>query len=763
MTNWDNIVEDKDLEKAARLRRNPYNEKKDYTSARVDIETEGWTVVSQYADPRYTKYRKAKPVGEQFEDAVWMMFYNMGFSAMNRNNQFRMVNDPNNPALTKQIDVFAVDDEIVFIIECKTAENPEEPRTVNFKTDIEALRGSTEYLQKETQKKYPGRKVVFVWASRGLILGAKDKERLKEWNIVHFDDSTIQYYQDLTTHLGRAARYQLLGNILQGRTIKNLDTDVVAVEGHMGGLVYYSFLIEPDKLLKIGYVLHRSSAGSDTMDTYQRLIKKKRLTEIRKFVNGGGYFPNSIVISIDTGKKDFSFSPAPGSSQIPESKSRCGILHLPKKYHSAYIIDGQHRLYGYSETIYASSDCIPVVAFVDLSGQRQLELFMEINENQKAVNKTLRTILNKDMFWGSSDKSEQRKAIQSKIAQDLGSDSRSPLLARVRINDDDLETNTRCITVEALQAAISRCGFLSEYGKNNVLRNRGTLDFDNIDKTAEHLFEYLIETLRVIQTKCPEQWKRGKDGFLTINRGIQACIRIIDDITTLLFNEGKIAPLKDSIEKMVTEVGFYLEPLCKYFNEMNDEQEHELKNTYGTNGEVKFYRYFQKRIADTYKEYNPEGMEDYFEDMSKKYNNETRDYLGKIENAVRLLIAKTLDIRDNSKEWQSSIPKDILVRIHQEAYEKQLEGEDVVEWSLTTFKDFSDIASYGSNWSKYFDVVLTQPEDRGKGKKEEKLNWLNVCESETKKLLKNQSYSVSRGTYNYITRIYSWLCKEIKQ
>lgn len=760
MTNWDNVVDGKELDKAAKLRRNSFNERKDYTSAKDDIEAEGWTVVSVYANPKYTKFRKEKPSGERFEDTIWMMFYNMGFYSMNRDNKFRMVNDPNNPALTKQIDVIAVEDEVVFIIECKTSENPEEPRPVNFKTDIEALRGSKEYLQKEVLKRYPDRKVVFVWASRGLILGNKDKERLKEWNIIHFDDSAIQYYQDLTTHLGRAARYQLLGNVLQGRTIKNLDTDVVAVEGRMGGLTYYSFLIEPEKLLKIGYVLHRSSAGSDTMDTYQRLIKKKRLEEIRKFVNNGGYFPNSIVVSIDSGKKDFSFSPAPLSSQVDGSKSRCGVLHLPKKYHSAYIIDGQHRLYGYSETKYASSDCIPVVAFVDLSGQQQLELFMDINENQKAVNKTLRTILNKDMFWGSDDKAEQRKAIQSKIAQDLGCDSRSPLLSRVRINDDDAETNTRCITVEALQAVIARCGFLSEYGKKNVLKKAGTIDFDNIDKTAEHLFEYLIENLRYIQTKCPDQWKRGKEGFLTINRGIQACIRVIDDITTMLVKEGKINPLKDNLDKMVAEVGFYLNPLCDYFNGMNVDQEHDLKNTYGTNGEVKFYRYFQKQIADTYKDYAPEGLESYFEDMSKKYNNETRALLLKIENAVRELIGKTLSVSETSRTWQAFIPKDILRRIHQEAYEKQLDGEDVSEWTLTSFKDFSVIATYGANWSKYFDLLLTRPEDKGKGKKEEKLSWLEMCEAERAKLQKNQNYSVSRSTFDTIKSIYRWLCRE---
>lgn len=40
------------------------------------------------------------------------------------------------------------------------------------------------------------------------------------------------------------------------------------------------------------------------MPTYQRIIKKQRLKEIRKFIDNKGFFPNSLIISIDTnGKK----------------------------------------------------------------------------------------------------------------------------------------------------------------------------------------------------------------------------------------------------------------------------------------------------------------------------------------------------------------------------------------------------------------------------------------------------------------------------
>ena len=220
MTNWDNIVEDKDLKKAAKQRKNPYYEEKDYTSSKTDKEIDGWEAVSLYANERFTKYRKPKPFDEIFEDKVWIMFYNMGFDAMNKDRNFKMQNDPKNPQLTKQIDVFAAEEETVFIIECKAAESP---RDVNFKTDLEALRGNMDYLRAEAKKIYKNRKVIFVWATSNIILGPKDLERLNEWKIVHFDDAVVQYYENLSQHLGHAAKYQLLGNILKNQEIKKHD------------------------------------------------------------------------------------------------------------------------------------------------------------------------------------------------------------------------------------------------------------------------------------------------------------------------------------------------------------------------------------------------------------------------------------------------------------------------------------------------------------------------------------------------------------
>lgn len=90
--------------------------------------------------------------------------------------------------------------------------------------------------------------------------------------------------------MGTCSRYQLLGNLFANQEIRNMDDKIPAIQGEMGGHKYYSFSIEPERLLKIGYVLHRNEANKNMMPTYQRLIKKKRLADVQGLSIPAGIF-----------------------------------------------------------------------------------------------------------------------------------------------------------------------------------------------------------------------------------------------------------------------------------------------------------------------------------------------------------------------------------------------------------------------------------------------------------------------------------------
>lgn len=758
MTNWENVVSSKDLLSAKNKRKNLYIEDKQRKIALAELEEEGWEFVKDYADPKYVKVRKLKPFDEQFEDKIWLLLYQMGFNELNKDRNFRLEYDYHNPDHTQQIDVFAVDEEVALIVECKSAETQKDGV---FKKEIEALHGQMDGLRKKVISKYPGRKVKFIWAVHNYIMSQKDIERLRDWGIIFFSDSTIQYYCELVKHLGSCAKYQLLGNLLANTEISNMENQIPAIKGKMGGFDYYEFSIEPEKLLKIGYVLHRSEANKAMMPTYQRIIKKKRLKEVQTFINNGGYFPNSLIISIDTNGKGVRFDPSP--TKVDGALSKLGVLYLPKRYHSVYIIDGQHRLNGYSDTKFSQTNTIPVVAFIDLKRTDQLKLFMDINENQKSVSKTLRVTLSSDMLWDSPDYNDRMEALRSKIAQMCGEEPTSPLLGRVVIGEDE-KNPTKCITIEAIQLALKRTHFFSTFGKHNTITIDGSFDVGDNDAIVGLFYPFLEGCFKILKTNCENEWVAGDQGILTINRGIQGVIRVIDDIVDHLIKQNKIAPKSQSqkLESLLDEVEYYLEPLVSYFNTIDDSRRKELKGFLGGGGETKFWRSFQKVISESRSDFNPEGLNEYIENETKQFNVESREYLSTIETCVKSIISHNL-LEYYGENWLiKGIPKSIYKSAEKTASDKNYEllsndEEGSFEiWDCITLADCREIVCYSHNWRDIFENILTRPEDAKLTTKEQKSEWILTMSKEINKISK-PTYSVPKSTFELISSVYKWL------
>ena len=756
MTNWENIVSGKELITAKNKRKNLYIEARERKVALEELEEEGWEYVKDYADSKFVKVRKEKPFFERFEDQIWLLFFQMGFKHLNRDANFKMNYDFNNPDFTQQIDVFAADDETILIVECKSSEDLNE---VQFKKDIEKFHGQMEGLRKCALKRYPGRKVKFIWATHNCIMSAKDIKRLQEWDIIFFSDSTIQYYSELVKHLGACSRYQLLGNLLANTEIKKMQNKVLAIKGKMGGHEYYEFSIEPEKLLKIGYVLHRNEANKNMMPTYQRIIKRKRLKEVQSFINDGGYFPNSIIISIDSGGRKLQFDESP--TKLDDSISKIGVLHLPKRYHSAYIIDGQHRLYGYSDSEYANTNSIPIVAFVDLDRSEQLKLFMDINENQKSVSKTLRITLNSDMLWDSPNLNERRDAIRSKIAQMCGEEQSSPLLGRVVIGEDE-KNNIKCITIQAIQLALQKCSFFSTFAKNNTIATNGSFDVGDNQATIDRFYPFLEGCFKTVKNECETEWSLGEQGILTINRGIQGIIRIINDVVNLLIAQNKISPLTQDIDDIINEVEYYMSPLLNHINKLTEEQRIELKSFYGGGAENKYLHYFQKVIHDSLTDFNPEGLEEYIENTTKEYNATSKEYIYAIEEKLKDVIAESLQEYYGDKWLIKGLPKTTYKEAEKAASDKNYEllsndeESDIEPWDCISLSDCKDIVVYSRNWSEIFESIITRPEDLILSTKEQKTEWINTISKEQNKLSKS-TYSVPKSSFELISNIYAWL------
>lgn len=718
---------------------------------------DGWEVDKEFKTKM--RMKKLKSPDLAFEDSVWATFANLGFEYLNSDRSFK-VPYSDDYCLTQQIDVFAADRETILIIECKSTQG--EPKKGNFKETIEAIGGKKAGIIKSIKSFFPNskQKIKFILATNNYYLSEPDKERLEKFDIIHFDEDIITYYQELTKHLGLSAKYQLLGGLFEGQTIPELDNRIPAIQGKLGGHTYYSFSIEPEKLLKIGYVLHRNKANVKLMPTYQRLIKKTRLKSVQDFIDNGGFFPNSIIINVDNKGKKLKFDQA--SPQVEDAISKIGILHLPKNYRSAYIIDGQHRLYGYANSEYKSKNSIPVVAFVDLDRREQVKVFMQINENQKAVPKNLKNTLNADLLWDSESLDDRIKALKLQLAQGLGEEKFSPLYDRVIIGENN-KTPSRCITIDTINNGLNRSNFFGSFSKVSIKAD-GTFYKGNNEETYNSLLKFLTGSFAYIKEQLYSEWIKGEegDGFLAINAGIESLIRIFSDIIDLLVKDGTVATKIDKADTIVEETKYYLDPLIDFLKSLPLEKKIELRKSYGTAGRVKYWRLLQKAINNARPEFKPDGLNEYWKDEEQAFNEESFKMIRDLETFMKEDFKKKLEIHFGENWFKKGIPQQLYIDSITLAAKKNIEtesdSEEVQPWDCLHIIDYRKIAQYGKNWSEIFEKSYTKPgEEKISGGKEAKTKWMQKLEK-----IRNQnfhSYSVKEEEYTFLKELHDWLIK----
>ncbi|MCO7126119.1 DGQHR domain-containing protein [Sporolactobacillus shoreicorticis] len=750
---WEKIVSEKDLIVTKRQRSKIHTTEKFLKSQKDEKLLEGWEFDKEYK--KNIRLRKLKSLDEQFEDEVWMIFANLGFKNLNQDRKFEIQYDPSNESATKQIDVFAADDETVIIVECKTSEKIKKG---NFKDAIEAFGGIQQGLIRAIKLKYPNRKYKFIFATKNCYLSEPDAKRLESFNILHFDENDIRYYRELGKHLGHCARFQLLGNLFAGQKIPGIDNVIPAIEGKMGGHTYYSFSIEPEKLLKIGYVLHRNNANNDLMPTYQRIIKKSRLKSVQNFVDNGGFFPNSIIINLDTNgrKLQFDFSDKHAENSI----AKIGLLHLPQVYRSAYIIDGQHRLYGYADSKYASKNTLPVVAFIDLSKEEQVKLFMDINENQKMVSKNLRLTLETDLFWDSPILSNQRKALQLRIAQRLGDDKFSPLYNRVLIGENE-KSVTCCITIDSIQSALSTSTFFTRYDHRNLIINNGTFDFGKNDASFNLFYPFVKNCLEYINNSLQEEWEKGEsdNGILTINLGIYGLIKVLNDIVEHLVDQKQINPTSDRLDTTVDAVEKYLIPLVRFYKDISPKEREQLRKQRGSGGRSVYWRTLQQAINSELPDFLPPGLHEWIFANKRVYNDDTYKKLNEIFQFIKSDIRDKLQQKYGENWFVSGLPKAVYDRANKLAsdynYERGSTGQNKEPWDFIRLNDCRSIAVKSGNWAELFESTYAFSNNQKKrGGKMVKTEWLGrLADLQNKNF---QSYSVPQSEYEFVKKMYDW-------
>jgi DNA sulfur modification protein DndB len=719
----------------------------------TELEAQGWVADSVLKTK--TRLRKEKSHDVAFEDRVWAAFARLEFPILNRDRAFQ-VDYGDGPHQRAPFSVFAADDEVALVVLCRSAESI---RSGRFRREIEAISLCKEGLVRRIREEFPGRKVRFALATNNFAVSREVQDRLLDAGIRHISEDAVEYFLGLADHLGSAAKYQLLGAFFSGEKIPNLEPRVPAIRGSMGGHAYYSFAIEPERLLKLSYVLHRNQANSALMPTYQRLIRKSRLKKVAAFVDGGGFFPNSVIVNIETERRGGLRFESAGKT---EGTAKLGILHLPPTFRAAYIIDGQHRLYGYAQSDRAGDDLIPVVAFVNLDRSEQVRLFMQINENQQAVPKNLRNTLNSDLLWDSTDHRERARALRLRIAQHLGDKKTSPLYDRILVGEN-AKTGTRSITIDAISNGLSRGEFIGTFTKTGA-KTLGTFYGGDSQSTFDLLTPFLELAFGFLRDQLPNQWALGSSegGFVFMNNGVEGFLRVLSDVVSYLVNEDRVEPRTAAPEDTFRACRPYLVPLGRHLADLSTEEAAEYRKMYGSGAGLRYYRLLQQAIRAARPEFDPPGLAEWLAAQDKRFVSEGIAIVTDLEAFLKHDVRQRLQDEFHSDWEKHGIPRSLRKESAERAVEKNLDleaEEELDPWDCLYLIDYKTILGQnGELWRRRFAKRYTRPGDEGlPGSFKKRLSWLNDLNR-----IRNDTHHgrpIDESDFAFLVELRSWLLR----
>jgi len=714
-------------------------------------EKDGWDKHTK--NKKSYKLSKPKPAAEQLEDELWCIVAEMGFKELS-SGRFFAIETKKDPK-PRQIDIFAKDEEVALVIECTQCAIPTKKDMTSLIQKIAAIKDG---VSKSISVHY-GRetkiKPKFIIATRNVEWRPVDIEKCDTQGISILTETEIEYYQAITKHLKSAARYQFHAHIFSGATIPALKKTIPATRGTMGGVPFYNFLIKPDDLLKISYVGHKASRTEDDIETYQRMLQPNRLKAIAKYIDEGGKFPTNIVVNIKTPRnRELVFNP-----HSPKGNASFGELTLPSHFGAAWIIDGQHRLYGYAyrnlkDGPKDDKSVLSVLAFENLPAKDEMDMFIDINSKQVKVQKGLLVELYADLHWNSPDPPERLLALQARIVAKLNSQKTSPIFDRVVITGKG-KTSDRCLTQTSISDGIAQARLLGNIKK--YLFYPGPLahhDPNKKDLALRKATEVLSSILTLFSDALPDHWALGDraGGYLCTNIAIRAILHVISDICNHIHLETGADLSTWNADDLVKEIEVYIQPLIAYFTSATDEEVQSFRRQGSSLAAVKKQSMgMNVFIRNSINDYGPEGLEAYLSSRDQEGNDAAVLMINKIQDRIFKYVISALKEKHGDKNdswWLEGIPTNVRLSCSGE-WEKQKRQGNVE--SYLYILDYQNIAT--ADWDLFGNQFALDEKDTGNKKK--CVEWIKKLSVIRNKTHHPEKGKLSQEQIKYVENIWS--------
>lgn len=708
------LHDQKALSAELRIRRRNYDEK---TVHPADVEEEaksGWVVARP--GKRTTRLKRSKTHDKWLEDRVWALFMQMGYPVMNGKN-FKVTFARNDKSVgRKQVDVYAEDAETVLVIECKSKESRGR-RTLQ--KDLQETISLQQYFRKAINQRFEGRtkpKVVWIYATNNILWSQQDLERAEDGDIRIVTENEFQYFETFVKHMGPAGRYQILGEFLKGQKVQGLaDIKLPAIRGKVGGETFYSFVVSPKHLLKIAFINHQALNHPDGKPAYQRMVSSKRIKEIGTFIESGGFFPTNILVNFtDVPRFDLI-----SNKDNSDPNLKFGWITLPAKYRSAWIIDGQHRLYGFSHLDSKYQDqSLFVLAFEKMAIQKEADLFITINHKQKSVPQSLLVSLLADLRFGDSDPSSALSALAAAIVRALNTDKSSPLLRRFSLHGVPPEPSQN-LTISEIVKGLKVSGLIGKLTGKIIVP--GPLSDKTDDLTVKRAVQVLASYFDALLNANPARWEAGRDAYIAVNPGIRAHLRVIGEVVSYLTHKKSLDFALLKPEDFSNHIVTFCAPIFEFVRDASDEDvKSRFARRFGEGGVKEYAYHLMQILTSAHADFGTEEFQRWVDQSNSARIDEVNQFLMKLAERLTNYVIETLkkvhgEHRLPSGEpayWELGVESD---RIRRNAFEKQ-ERDKVRRRPKEAYLDIVDLAEIvkqSNNWP-HFEYVFknARPEER---------------------------------------------------
>lgn len=506
------------------------------------------------------------------EQSIAEFFYNCKFRFIDAGNRCKLDGvQTNNP--TGQIDaLYALDDDYLFMIEVKNKRTIDTDEVTNF-----FEKWSTETFLTRLKEKYhiphsikPIRIIINYKTNQQF-----DSELVLRYlqpgkNNYYLTHKEIEKFMESVSNVFEATKYDFLAYLKIEKPGRQY-VDVGAMRIKLASTPpIYVFSATANQLIENCYVFR--CIGDDG---YQRAVKFKRVKNIAKYIlaTHNIVFPNSIIVKYlrSTENDKLNFTPYNSSEyNADQAGVAVGKLAMPTSYLSFRVIDGQHRLLGFTNvsTSDRANHNLIVVAYENLNDDDEMGIFIDINSEQKKINPNLIEYLISRFEINLDHRFFDRK-IAAQVIIKLNETRSSPVYKSVYLGYND--ENNESFHLKTFSDALIRNQLIG--GKTILQSNRS-----DIETPTTTLSKYLTE----VKTTHPRIWANNPVFSFKSDRGIRVLCKLIQLYELNKKSENISVDFKELMDSLSTDL------TDSFFNN--------LKETYGEGGAGKTIKEIVKKI-----------------------------------------------------------------------------------------------------------------------------------------------------------------------